>query len=68
MIGNVALLDDKGCAKFEQGISGPFDSPQVGAVSAVGSLGSQFSDLYRKSKRFLGVKCKIFYSGAVRQP
>ncbi len=31
----VALLDDKGCAKFTQGISGPFGSPQVGAVSAV---------------------------------
>ena len=64
----VALLDDKGCAKFTQSLVGPFDSPGVGAVSAATSLGSQFSDLYRKSKRFLGVKCKIFYSGAVRQP
>ena len=64
----VALLDDKGCAKFTQNLVGPFDSPQIGAVSAVTSLGSQFSDLYRKSKRFIGVKCKIFYSGAVRQP
>ena len=64
----VALLDDKGCAKFTQSLVGPFDSPGVGAVSAVTSLGSQFSDLYRKSKHFLGIRCKIFYSGAVRQP
>jgi hypothetical protein len=64
----VALLDDKGCAKFTQSLVGPFDRPGVGAVSAVTSLGSQFSDLYRKTKRVLGVKCKIFYSGAVRQP
>jgi hypothetical protein len=64
----VALLDNKGCATFTQSLVGPFDSPQVGAVSAVTSLGSQFSDLYRKTKRVFGVKCKIFYSGAVRQP
>jgi hypothetical protein len=65
----VALLDDKGCATFKQSVSGSFGSPHVSAVSAVGSLGGQFSGLYRKAKRFLqGGKCEVFYNGAVRQP
>ncbi|MFI5295954.1 MAG: AsmA family protein [Thermodesulfovibrionales bacterium] len=65
----VALLDDKGCAKFKQGISGPFGNPKVGAVSAVESLAGPISNLYRKAKRFLqGGKCEVFYNGAVQQP
>lgn len=65
----VALLDDKGCAKFKQSVSGSFGSPQVGAVSTVESLGGPISNLYRKAKRFVqGGKCEVFYSGAVQQP
>jgi uncharacterized protein involved in outer membrane biogenesis len=65
----VALLDDKGCAKFKQGISGSFDSPRVGAVSAVQSLAGPIYNLYRKAKRFVqGDKCEVFYNGSVRQP
>ena len=64
-----ALLDDKGCATFKQGISGPFGSPKVGAVSAVESLAGPISNLYRKAKRFVqGGKCDIFYNGTVKQP
>jgi len=65
----VALLDDKGCAKFKQSISGSFGSPEVGAVSAVKSLAEPIFDLYRKAKRFVqGGKCDVFYNGAVQQP
>jgi AsmA family/AsmA-like C-terminal region len=65
----VALLDDKGCAKFTQGISGPFGSPRVGAVSSMESLAGPISSLYRKAKRFFqGSKCEVFYNGAVQQP
>ena len=65
----VALLDDKGCAKFKQGISGSFGSPQVGAVSAVESLAGPIFNLYRKAKRFVqGGKCEVFYNGSVQQP
>jgi len=65
----VALLDDKGCAKFTQGIKGPFGSPTVGAVSAFESLAGPISHLYRKAKRFLrGGKCDVFYNGSVQQP
>jgi uncharacterized protein involved in outer membrane biogenesis len=65
----VALLDDKGCAKFKQGISGSFGSPHVGAVSAVESLAGPIFNLYRKAKRLVqGGKCEVFYSGTVQQP
>ncbi|TAN39371.1 MAG: AsmA family protein [Nitrospirae bacterium] len=65
----VALLDAKGCAKFKQKISGPFGSPEIGAVSAVESLAGPISDLFRKAKRFLrGGSCEVFYNGAVQQP
>ena len=65
----VALLGDKGCVKYEQSISGPFSSPQIGAVSSVESLAGPISDLYRKAKRFVqGGECEVFYDGAVQQP
>jgi uncharacterized protein involved in outer membrane biogenesis len=65
----VALLDDKGCAKFKQSISGSFGGPQVGAVSAVESLGGPIFNLYRKAKRFVqGGRCEVFYHGSVQQP
>jgi uncharacterized protein involved in outer membrane biogenesis len=65
----VALLDGKGCAKFEQGISGPFGSPRVSAVSSMESLAGPISTLYRQAKRLIqGGKCEVFYNGSVRQP
>ncbi|HTP05132.1 MAG TPA: AsmA family protein [Nitrospirota bacterium] len=64
----VALLDDKGCAKFKQNISGSFGSPKIGAVSAVESLAGPISNLYSKAKRFVeGGNCEVFYNGAVKQ-
>jgi hypothetical protein len=65
----VALLDEKGCAKFKQSITGPLGSPQVGAASAVESLAGPLARLYRNAKRFVQVgKCHVYYSGAVQQP
>ncbi|MGO9378983.1 MAG: AsmA family protein [Dissulfurispiraceae bacterium] len=65
----VALLDDKGCAKFKQSISGTFSSPSISSVSAVESLAGPILNLYRKAKSFVqGGKCEVFYNGAVQQP
>jgi AsmA protein len=65
----VAILNDKGCAKFTQSISGSFGSPRVGAVSAVEALGAPIFNLYSKAKRLVqGGQCEVFYNGAVRQP
>lgn len=65
----VALLDEKGCAKFKQSISGSFGRPQISAVSVAESLAGPFSNLYRQTKRFvLGGKCAVFYNGTVPHP
>jgi|GEM_PF-224471 AsmA protein len=65
----VALLDDKGCAKVKQSISGPFGNPQVGAVSVGESLAAPILNLYKKAKSLIqGGKCEVFYNGSVRQP
>lgn len=65
----VALLDDKGCAKFSQSISGPFRTPRISAVSAAESFAGPFSTLYRRAKRFAqGDKCEVIYNGSVQQP
>ncbi len=65
----VALLDDRGCAKFKQAISGPFGSPKVGAVSTVESIAGPILNLFGQAKGLVqGGKCAVFYNGAVRQP
>lgn len=65
----VALLDDKGCAKFKQSISGPFRNPQISAVSAAESFVGPFTNLYRKAKRFVqGGTCEAIYNGSVQHP
>jgi AsmA protein len=65
----VAILDENGCAIFKQAVSGSFDSPQIGTVSAIESLAGPLLDLYRKAKRFVqGDKCEVFYNGSVQQP
>jgi uncharacterized protein involved in outer membrane biogenesis len=64
-----ALLDEKGCAKVKQGISGPFGSPKVGVVSVAETLAGPVITLFRKAKGVVkGGKCEVFYNGAVQQP
>ncbi|HAR97033.1 MAG TPA: hypothetical protein DCR97_13900, partial [Deltaproteobacteria bacterium] len=65
----VALLDNKGCAKFKQGISGPFSSPQVGSIDVVESLAAPLLNLLKQTKRFVqGGRCQVFYNGSVPPP
>lgn len=65
----VALLDDKGCAKYKQSISGSFLKPQISALGAAESIAGPFSHLYGKVKRFVqGGKCEVLYTGSVQQP
>jgi AsmA protein len=63
----VALIDDKGCAKFSQHISGPFGSPRIGAVSTAQSLLAPILNLFGKAKGMAsGGRCEVFYNGSVR--
>ena len=63
----VALLDDQGCAKFTQSISGSFGKPAFSGVTTVDSLAGPIIKLYRKAKRLVqGGTCEVFYSGSVQ--
>jgi AsmA protein len=65
----VALIDDRGCAKFKQSITGTFQNPQIGKVSAVQTLGGPILNLYNKAKSLVqGDDCEVFYNGSVGQP
>ena len=65
----MALLDERGCTKLKQSITGPFGKPEVGAVSMVRTLGGPIFNIYNKAKRLIqGDNCEVFYDGSVRQP
>jgi AsmA protein len=65
----VALLDDKGCAKFRQSISGPFSKPKIGVVSVAEFIAGPLANLFRQAKRFAqGGTCEVFYNGSVPHP
>ncbi len=61
----VALLDDKGCVRVEQKISGPFAKPEVAKPNVLRSLAGPVSRLVGKAKDLVGVKCKMFIEGSV---
>jgi len=56
-----ALVNDFGCAVFQQGISGSFANPQTSDVKVVGTLLGPLKNIFR------GKKCKDpFYKGSVK--
>jgi len=65
----VAVLDEKGCAKLRQKISGPFRDPRVDKVSALESVVSPMMGIFERAKRLVGrSECETFYAGAVPHP
>jgi AsmA protein len=65
----VATLDEKGCAKLRQKISGPFRDPQMDKVSTLSSVVSPMLGILEKAKKLLGrTECRTFYVGAVPHP
>ncbi len=64
----MAVLDDKGCARFVQKIHGSFRKPVIEKISTIESLAGPVLNLFEKTKGLLGGECKVFYSGSVKQP
>jgi AsmA protein len=65
----VAVLDESGCAKLRQKISGPFRDPQVDKVSALESAATSMLGIFEKAKKMLGRSvCTPFYAGSVAHP
>jgi uncharacterized protein involved in outer membrane biogenesis len=61
----VAILDNKGCARVEQKIRGPFSKPVVERPNVISSLTGPISSLVGKTKKLFGAKCTVFYEGSV---
>lgn len=65
----VAELDEKGCVRFSQKISGPFDDPHIEKVGFLTSIAAPVLNIFGKTKRILsGGKCEVFYAGSVLHP
>lgn len=62
----VAILDNKGCARVEQKIRGPFRKPVIEKPNVIVSLTGPISRLINKAKKLFGAKCTAFYEGSVQ--
>ena len=65
----VAALDEKGCAKIRQKISGPFGDPRMDKTSVLQSFAEPILGAFGRAGKLLGVSsCKPFYTGSVQHP
>ncbi|KAF0810980.1 hypothetical protein A167_00012 [Alcanivorax sp. S71-1-4] len=66
----VAVVDRRGCAIMEQGITGPFSSPRVQSVSYVKALLGAPLDLLRQGLSLVEMdeECEAVYEGSVAAP
>jgi AsmA protein len=62
---SVALLNERGCARVEQKISGSFDAPEIKRPSVFGALAGPVRSLFGRAKRLLGLDCQVFYAGEI---
>lgn len=64
----IAVIDGRGCVKVRQKIRGPFRKPEVEKVNVFRTVAGPVLNLFRKTNRLLGGKCKVFYAGSVAPP
>jgi uncharacterized protein involved in outer membrane biogenesis len=66
----VAVLDEKGCAKYTQKIKGTFQRPRLEkAEFAAKTLTGMVTSLFRKAKKMVvKPQCPVFYKGSVPHP
>jgi hypothetical protein len=65
----IAMLDKRGCAVFEQEVTGSFDDPQVSEAHPVETILGPLIDLVEKGiDQLTGEECKVIYEGSVEAP
>jgi len=65
----VAVLDEKGCAKIHQKISGPFGDPRMDKTSVLQSFAEPILGLFEQARNLMGrSSCEPFYTGIVQHP
>ena len=65
----VAVLDEKGCARIRQKISGPFGDPRMDKTSVLQSFAEPILGLFERARELIGrSSCEPFYAGTVQHP
>ena len=65
----VAALDEKGCAKIRQKISGPFADPRMDKTNVLQSFVEPVLGLFERAGKLVGISsCDPFYTGTVSHP
>jgi len=65
----VALIDDQGCAKLTQKVSGPFQKPVVEKPNILVALAGPALRLLKTGRDILpGGECEVIYTGSVAPP
>jgi len=65
----VAMLDEKGCARIRQKISGPFGDLRMDKISVLQSFTEPILGAFGRAGKLLGItSCEPFYTGAVQHP
>ena len=65
----VAVLDEKGCAKIRQKISGPFGDPRMDKTSGIQSFAEPILGAFGLARKLIGrTSCETFYTGTVQHP
>lgn len=65
----LGLLDDKGCARLTEKISGPLDHPTVEKAGIIGTLAGPLVGVLKQGWELLNPKdCTPFYQGEVKPP
>lgn len=65
----VAALDEKGCARVRQNISGSFGNPRMDKTSFLQSFAEPILGTLKRAGNLLGIStCKPFYTGTVSPP
>jgi AsmA protein len=65
----VAALDEKGCAKIRQKISGPFGDPRMDKTSVLQSFAEPILEAFELARKLVGrTSCEPFYTGTVHHP
>ncbi|HUH65077.1 MAG TPA: AsmA family protein [Syntrophales bacterium] len=65
----IAVLDERGCAKVSQEMYGPFRHPHIEKANILISIAVPLLNFLGKLDEFFdGGRCRVFYSGTLRQP
>ncbi len=64
----IAVLDERGCSRYTEKLSGPVGGRRSTAKSTMKALAGPFVGFYQKIHHAMERKCDVFYSGSVPQP